>query len=83
MNYNLAEQVSGEVAAQKQKRISITRSVDRRRANQAVGKHVLLQVEVDQKIAWQIIAIRSTRDPQTRAPQTNPAGQLPMTIRSK
>jgi tetratricopeptide (TPR) repeat protein len=80
--------------------------------SQAVGKHALLQVEINQKIASHIVAMReefrsamnevqalraqmdqlvggltdavnSTRGPQIRAPQTNPAGQLPMTTRSK
>jgi tetratricopeptide (TPR) repeat protein len=80
--------------------------------SQAVGRHALLQVEIDQKIASHIVAMReefrstmnevqalraqmdqmvrgladavnSARGPQIRAPQSNPAGQLPMTTRSK
>jgi tetratricopeptide (TPR) repeat protein len=80
--------------------------------SQAVGKHALLQVEIDQKIASHIVAMReefrstmnevqalraqmdqlvrgltdavnSTCGPQIRAPQTNPAGQLPVATRSK
>ena len=83
MNYNLAEQVSGEAAAQKQKEFPSREALTVGELSHAIGKHVLPQVEVAQKIASQIIAIRSTRDPQTRAPQTNSPGQLPMTIRSK
>ena len=112
MNYNLVEQVGSGTAAQKQKESPSGETLTVEELSQAVGKHALLQAEVDQTIASHIIAIREelrstkdevqslreqmehlirslthaldgTRGPQTRAPQTNPAGQLPMTIRSK
>ena len=112
MNYNLAERVGSGTVTQKQKDFPSPEALTVEELSQAVGKHALLQVEVDQKIASHIVAMRedfrstmnevqalraqmdqlvrgltdavnSTRGPQIRAPQTNPAEQLPMTTRSK
>jgi hypothetical protein len=112
MNYNLTEQAGSRTAAQKQKDFPSPETLTVEELSQAVGKHALLQVEVDQKIASHIVAMReefrsamsevqalraqmdqlvrgltdavnSTRGPQIRIPQSNPAGQLPMTTRSK
>jgi hypothetical protein len=58
MNYNVMEQMNGGTATPTQMGFPSRETLTVEELSQAVGKHALLQVEVDKKIALHIVAMR-------------------------